>query len=291
MLDDAIPSFFLYGEPPRAVGDRFLHLEAIDDRTRPSNWNIRPHAHANLNHVFHIASGGGELRADDQVIAFAAPCLLLIPAGAVHGLAYETESAGSVLTLSEAYLRDLVRREAAFARLFATPARVPLANPERVAQELNRLGVELSWRAPGHAAAVEALLIGLLVEALRQAQHARGEPSPTLGAPAGLVARFRELVEARYRSGDGVEAYAAALSVSPKRLRAACVRAAGVPPLQILQDRVVLEAKRLMLYSNMTVAEVGYYLGFADPAYFSRFFAKACGAPPRAFRAQGERIG
>jgi AraC family transcriptional activator of pobA len=52
----------------------------------------------------------------------------------------------------------------------------------------------------------------------------------------------------------------------------------------LVQDRAILEAKRALLYSNMTVAEVGYYLGFDDPAYFSRFFAKAEGLSPRGFR-------
>ena len=52
----------------------------------------------------------------------------------------------------------------------------------------------------------------------------------------------------------------------------------------MIQRRVVLEAKRALLYSNMTVTEAAYYLGFSDPAYFSRFFAKATGKSPRAFR-------
>src|SRR5687768_600856 len=126
MRTDVVPTFFLYGEPPQAIGDRFLHLEDRDDRTRPSNRNIRPHAHANLNHVFYIAAGGGEMQAEAQVIGFSAPCLLLLPAGVIHGFAYQNETSGAVLTISEAYLRELVRREAEFAPLFATPSRIAL---------------------------------------------------------------------------------------------------------------------------------------------------------------------
>jgi hypothetical protein len=54
-----IPSFFLFGEPLRTVEGKFLHLEALDDRSRPNDWNIRAHAHADLNHVFHITSAAG----------------------------------------------------------------------------------------------------------------------------------------------------------------------------------------------------------------------------------------
>jgi AraC family transcriptional regulator, transcriptional activator of pobA len=62
------------------------------------------------------------------------------------------------------------------------------------------------------------------------------------------------------------------------------MRAAGASPLRLVQDRLMLEAKRALLYSNMTIAEVGYHLGFEDPAYFSRFFAKAEGLSPKRYR-------
>ena len=288
MAADDIPRFFLYGEPPQTVGDRFLHLEPIDLRTRPADWNIRPHTHANLCHVFHIEQGGGEMRADARVIPFQAPCLLLLPSRVVHGFAYESETAGSVLTISEAYLRELIRRETGFERVFAEAATLPADDADLFAGLLARLSRELAWTAIGHAAAVEALLMTLLVEILRLAHHeaddARRQPN---GAHAALVARFRELIEGRYRSGDGVEIYAGALNVAPKRLRAACLSAAGATPLQMIQDRVMLEAKRALLYSNKTVAEVAYDLGFDDPAYFSRFFSRAASQSPRAFRAEG----
>lgn len=288
MRAEGIPRFFLYGEPPRLVGDRFLHLEALDDRTRPENWNIRPHTHANLCHVFHIDHGGGEMRADEKVIAFHAPCVLVVPSSVVHGFAYEKETRGSVLTISDAYLRELVCREAEIGQVFAAAAGAPAIEERLFSDLLARLSRELAWTAIGHAAAVEALLLTLLIEIRRLVHHeadaARGRAN---GGRAALVAQFRELIEAQYRSGEGVEAYADALSVTPKRLRTACLSAAGAPPLRLIQDRVTLEAKRALLYSNMTVAEVAYHLGFDDPAYFSRFFAKQAGRSPRVFRAAG----
>ena len=92
------------------------------------------------------------------------------------------------------------------------------------------------------------------------------------------------MIEERYRLGLSIESYADALRVSMARLRNACLKISQVAPNQMVQDRIMLEAKRLLLYSNMTVAEAGFYLGFQDPAYFSRFFSKACGESPRAFR-------
>jgi AraC family transcriptional activator of pobA len=54
--------------------------------------------------------------------------------------------------------------------------------------------------------------------------------------------------------------------------------------MRLVQDRILLEAERVLLYTNMSVAEAAAYLGFEDSAYFSRFFAKRTGRPPRAVR-------
>lgn len=278
-----IPRFFLYGEPPREVGDRFLHLESLDDRTRPENWNIRPHAHANLSHVFCVASGGGRMHADAETFAFTAPCLLIVPSNVVHAFNYEAETHGAVVTLSDAYLQELVRRERELGAIFAAP-RVLAHRQGQFGDVLDRLARELAWTAPGHAAAVEALLLTLLVGVLRLTHEAAQGATPERGGAAGLVARFREQIEANYRTETRVEAYARSLGVTAKRLRLACLQAASATPLGMVQDRLVLEAKRLMLYSNVTVSEAAYYLGFEDPAYFTRFFTKRCGVSPRQFR-------
>lgn len=280
----AIPSFFLYGEAPRTVGDRFLHVESLDDRSRPSNWNIRPHSHANLSHLFFISDGGGRMQADDLTLQFQSPCLLLVPARRVHAFAFEAETQGMVLTIADGYRQEITRRDPDLARLFSAPDWIRIESPERFARHFGELQRELSWQAPGHRAAVEGLLISMLVAGLRLHHAATAQLPSELGAQASLVACFRGLVEEHFRSELDIPAYARLLSATPKRLRSACLKIAAQTPLSIVQDRKLLEAKRLMLYSNMTVAEIGYYLGFADPAYFSRFFKNLCGVSARSFR-------
>ena len=284
MSREGIPRFFLYGEPPQHVGEHFLHLEALGDRSRPANWNIRPHTHADLNHVFHIVEGGGEMQADAQTIPFEAPCLLLAPAGVVHGFSWARESRGSVLTVSDGYFHEIAQRARDLSTIFARPVALPGAGDRVIGDAFERLAHELAWKAPGHHVAVEALLLTILVEALRLAHYTRADAPSAAGPRAALVARFRALIEARYRDEAGVEAYAEALRVHAKRLRAACLEVAAVTPARMIQDRRLLEAKRLLLYSNMTVAETAYDLGFQDPAYFTRFFTQRCGVSPRRFR-------
>src|SRR3569833_1352682 len=99
MLPYGVPSFFLIGEPPRTVGDRFVHTEALDDRSRPSNWIIHPHAHAALNHVFYLTRGEGVIQAEEWVTRFCAPCLIAIPAGIIHSFEFGEDTSGTVLTV------------------------------------------------------------------------------------------------------------------------------------------------------------------------------------------------
>ena len=214
----AAPTFFLYGEPPQAAAEGFLHLEPLDARTRPANWHIRAHRHDDLHHVFMLCDGSGEMRVDGERFAFAAPALLLVPAGCTHALHFARETTGQVLTLSYPMMARCETAEPEFAGLFECASALPIGpDPQEVRQTLDRLGRELAWRAPGHTAAVQAALVQVLVAALRL----RGRDAPAAGREAGdqrLVARLREQVEARFRLNEPVAAYASALGVSLTRL-------------------------------------------------------------------------
>ena len=288
---EIIPRFYLYGEPHRVADGRFVHVESLDDRSRPSEWTIRPHAHADLNHIIHIVEGGGAMRVEDAALTFDAPCLLLVPAGMVHGFSWTSESKGSVITISTKYLGRLEEADAALAGLFAAAVAIPLDPSEAAPFETNagRLGTELGWASPGHRAAAEAAILDLLVNTLRALGVQNGLNRSAPSRQAELVARFRERVEARFRLREPVAVYATALNTSMTRLRSACAVIARQSPMQILDQRALVEAQRALLYTNLSIAEIAESLGMLDAAYFSRFFSRHTGIPPRAYRlAHGE---
>ena len=285
-----VPSFYLYGEPQRSVAEGFIHVESLDDRSRPSEWTIQPHLHRDLNHIILIAEGGGSMRADGESVDFEAPCLLLVPAGIIHGFSWHRNSRGWVITIADSYLHHLLERDADLHPLFRAPRAVALPDAPEVETRINTLARELAWSGPGQRAAVEALLLWLMVQALRHATLSDSSASSG-GRQARLVARLRERIEQRFRHREPVAAHARALGVSETALRHACARAAGLSPAAMLDERALLEARRLLLYSNLSVAEVGYAVGFEDPAYFSRFFARHTGRSPRDWRAaRGQAI-
>lgn len=290
MVTGSIPRFYLYGEPHRSVAEGFVHAERLDDRSRPSEWTILPHAHADLVQAFVLDRGGGTMRAEDARFDVSAPALLLIPSGIVHGFSWSPESVGSVITLSVRHLALLDDRYPGLAGIFMRPRAIPLGTEALLVlhDAAGTLMRELGWSAPGHAAAVDAALLTFLVEAGRAAGPDAGDAIvPPPGQHGALVARYRARIDDRFRLREPIAAHASALGTSESKLRVACNRIAGMSPAAMLDERAMLDAKRTLLYTNLSVAEVGYNAGFADPAYFTRFFTRHAGVSPRAYRMKG----
>jgi len=98
------------------------------------------------------------------------------------------------------------------------------------------------------------------------------------------IRQFNVLVDVHFRTLRKVKDYADLLHKSPKTLSNLFATNKQQSPQQIIQERVVLEAKRLLLFTDKQTQEIAYDLGFEDPAYFSRFFKKQAGLTPSAFR-------
>ena len=99
-----------------------------------------------------------------------------------------------------------------------------------------------------------------------------------------LTLLFRDLLEKNYTSLKSVSDYARILYVSEKRLGQATAKILGNPPKEIINERVLLEAKRVLAHTNLSVKEIGQNLGFDDPAYFIRYFKKNTNSTPVEFR-------
>ena len=130
---------------------------------------------------------------------------------------------------------------------------------------------------------LRVLLKRLIVKLTRlyKAQHV----SEDLAAPdLDLIRQFGLLVELHFRENHQVQDYAALLHKSPKTLANVFRGHSDRTPQQIIRDRIALEAKRMLIYTDRNVSEIGYAVGFSEPAHFSRFFSKAVGESPGAFR-------
>lgn len=96
--------------------------------------------------------------------------------------------------------------------------------------------------------------------------------------------KYRELIELNFRNLKIVNKYSKIIGVSVKTINTACKRCADISAKQLLINRIILEAKRLLVKDDMKIYEISYYLGFNEPANFSAFFKKHVGMSTNDFK-------
>ena len=104
---------------------------------------------------------------------------------------------------------------------------------------------------------------------------------------SNLIREFNFLVEQHFRTKHKVADYATILNKSPKTLSNIFQKQSFKTPLQFIQDRKTLEAKRLLNHTDLQIQEIGYQIGYEDVHSFSRFFKKQTGQSPLTFRSKG----
>jgi AraC-like DNA-binding protein len=165
------------------------------------------------------------------------------------------------------------------------PARWQLAGEDEdaVINEFSQLAVDCGRHSSGAAAAAllrHQLAVLLLRIALLVADDA---PGP-VNAESRTFGRFRNHLEDGHPHSRRVEDYAAALGCSVRTLTRASLAVTGRTAKQIVDDRVALEARRLLACTALSVAEIGRRLGFPEPTNFGRFFHRETGTSPGLFR-------
>jgi len=287
-----VPTFALYGEEHTAVSREYIHIEEISARSAARNWQIDTHTHEGLLQLLFVFSGTARVLLDSDEKPYASPLAVVIPPGVIHAFKFMPQTEGFVLTLDASGLAGQSEDGTQMFSLLKGEADVIGLDWEggdsawRVRGLLEQ--IEAEFRAPGPASIrlqvwlVRALLL-LLVRARLHTENTVDERA------SGLMERFRELVEAHFAEHWPVERYAEALNLTESRLNRMSQKGFGQSAFALTQDRLLLEARRKLIYTSTPVSQLAYELGFSDPAYFCRFFKKQAGLAPSAFRASNTR--
>lgn len=122
----------------------------------------------------------------------------------------------------------------------------------------------------------------IIITRLAKLQHAPGIAQSE--DRFNIIRKFNLLVENNYRTQHSVAFYANALNKSPKTLSNLFALYNHKSPLAVIRERLMMEAKRLLNYTDKSAKEITYELGFEDAAYFSNLFKKHTGVSPTEFR-------
>jgi AraC-like DNA-binding protein len=235
-----------------------------------------------------VTRGRGTVLLDDRALRIVPGTLLFTRPGEVRSLRVPGLD-GACLFFAEEFVAEAFA-DARFLDRFAclragrpSPA-LPLTPGQRRAflSAFNAMEREIAQLRDDATDALRAKLYGILV--LVDRWYVARFGAPRAGDERGAVARFRGLLERRFATEHRVAGYAREVGLSPGHLSALCRRHLGRSAGACVRERLALEAKRLLLHTDLTAAEVADRLGFADPAYFARFFRREAGTPPSAFR-------
>lgn len=109
-------------------------------------------------------------------------------------------------------------------------------------------------------------------------------PIQSLGTKNGVLSQFKNLIDAHYKSWHSTNQYASELNISPDYLNKLIKSQTGKTAKEHIQSRIIIGAKRLLYFTELSNKEIGFELGFSEPANFSAFFKKCVGISPSKFK-------
>lgn len=267
--------------------DDCLHYEPVAVRGRLHDWTIPAHRHEALHQFQLLERGSASATIDGIEHAIVAPAIVMIAPGSIHGFRYARDTAGHQVTLPAALLQHALggagKLEAQLGQSFVMDASALGPDVAACARLFEALACEFRAAHPGRVQALQAQATLIVLWFLR---HRGAGPAQQRHAPLRdtLVQRLLQLVEEHFREHRPLAFYAGKLGVTPDHLSRSCRSVTGQSALDLVHARLLLEARRLLAYTPMTVAQIATTLGYDDPAYFGKFFARSVGEPPSSYR-------
>lgn len=282
-----IPVFKLYGETQHWPTPDLLHCESIPERSQLHNWLIKPHRHTDLVHILYIEQGSVEWELEGTLYQLYGATIIIVPEMTIHGFRFSSDVQGQIITLAKPLADHLHQTantldtltNAKFYRFSDASQALPITSL------ITHISHEYQRPAFGRSLLLEALTQALVIELSRLiSTRPTNHNDPLYQKGNHHFSRFQTLIEQHYREQPSLEAFAKKLEISSAHLNLVCRKLAGSSALQLLHERILLESKRQLTYTNMTIAQVADSLGFSEPAYFTRFFKRNTSLSPSVFR-------
>ena len=266
------------------TADRFAHY--LDEH---KNLHF-PHKHS-FYHLVYFSKGSGTHSIDFVNFKVQPGQIYFMIPGQVHTWDFASAPDGFIVNFSEQFLHPLIANpryidQFSFFSGIADKQVINFSTEERkqVEQILASIVEEANSKRAWKDDLVRATLVQLFITVSRCSNKEDDQQFSNYNSL--LLTNFQKLIELHYKQKKLTKEYAAMLYVTPNHLNALCKDITGRPAGELIRDRIILEAKRLLVNAQITVAEIAAELGFADNSYFSRFFKKYAGTTPDLFRKQ-----
>ncbi len=291
----AIPTYDLYGEKSDDSPGFWLHCETIPSRSSLHHWEISLHRHEQFFQILYIEAGSGDAIFDDVTQAIVAPAVITVPPLSRHGFRFSKDIDGYVFTILTSHLKTMPADHSRLGAWLSLPRLTALlpdhADSHYIADTLHRLAAEAEARRTGPADLCEAYLTSALRLTARLSTQGQGDEDGGATENERRLNRLTDLIHQYFRSHKPASFYANALGISPTHLNRIVKQRTSGSTQNLINGKLIDEAQRELLFTQIPVQEIGFRLGFTDPAYFSRFFLTRTGLSPRQWRRRQGREG
>lgn len=248
-----------------------------------------PHRH-DYHELLWLREGEGEQLVDGEPLPIVPGTLTVVARGQIHQFHHATGLHGALLRITDAALAGGAQRIPAGWLLGGRGGRmiaVPPSERGRFEGVLAALAAETTRPADPYAAdLVRHLTSTVLLWLERWYDASRTERPDADDADVQLHRRFAALLEEDFARHHDVAHYADALAVPAAALSRALTALTGRSTKELIVERAMVEAMRLLRFSDLTVGEIAYRVGYGDQLYFSRAFKRFAGRAPQAYRAE-----
>lgn len=264
----------------------------------PEFFSSKPEIETSLTHVHPFyeivwfSKGSGVHTVDFADYPVADNTLFFISPGQVHSFDSSHDSRGMVIKVCAHLIDDRSDPESMLLKynVFGTYDSVPYRRiTPRCAETIAGIATMLEQESGnadsiGHKDYMQALVRMMIIHV----ERCQDEKSYAVFSPARTAHRtflaFRREIERSYRTTHTVKEYARRLGVSTKSLTNHVAECSEYSPLEMINNRITLEAKRMLRYSDMMIKEIAAALGFDDPSYFIKFFKRLTKCSPAEYR-------
>lgn len=283
------PLYFLYGEKSKKSFIEGFHIESIYERSRLYDWEITPHRHEDFLQILYIQSGGGEILLGHEKQAIKSPCIVIAPRLIPHGFNFDRNIQGYVLTINQSHLQQLLSFDMTLLEQIEIPIQISLRNnledSQIIGSTISNLSKEYSSSQQWRSALIFNYLLSLLISIARVLPKARVQANK--GSRAAIhVEKFKKLLDVQFRKHLPIQEYANEIGITQTQLNRVCREVLGKSALEITHQRLLVEAQRDLIYTNISIKEIAFTLGFADEAYFTKFFKRLTNKSPSHFRTE-----
>ncbi|MGI4984328.1 MAG: helix-turn-helix domain-containing protein [Janthinobacterium lividum] len=279
-----IPVFKLYSEKFAWPTPDLMHCETIKARSQLHFWEIHQHRHVDLAQLLYVRGGTASLDFDGLSQVVETPALLFVPPMCVHGFRFSENVEGYVLTLALPLLEWLETELGANHPLLRSAGCYAVGADRPYIDTLcDAIDREYAGDAGARDLLLRSLMSALAVWLSRQAlRKYAGNERPDRGQLH--LAAFARLAEVHYREHWSITRYCDQLGITTAHLNTLCRHLLERSALDVVHQRLLLEAKRNLIYTALPVSGIADLLGFAEAAYFTRFFKRLAGVSPTQFR-------